>query len=68
MYQAISGEGVTCHAACVQAPVNAVALWSVPTELRPLAMSLSVVVIHLLGDVPSPPLLGWLQDYLRNWR
>ncbi|KAK9812393.1 hypothetical protein WJX73_007088 [Symbiochloris irregularis] len=52
----------------LQAPVNAVSLWSVPKALRPLAMSLSVVVIHLLGDVPSPALLGWLQDRLLNWR
>ena len=27
-----------------------------------------VVVIHLLGDVPAVPLLGWLQDRVHNWR
>lgn len=36
-------------------------MWSVPTSLRPMAMSLMTISIHLLGDVPSPPLLGWLQ-------
>lgn len=51
-----------------QAPANAVLLWSVPPGLRPLAISLSVVATHLLGDVPSPPLLGLLQGWLKNWR
>lgn len=31
-------------------------------------MSMSVVAIHVLGDVPSPPLLGMLQGYLKDWR
>ena len=48
--------------------MNAVLLWSVPPGVRPLAMSLSVVATHLLGDVPSPPLLGLLQGRLGNWR
>ncbi|KAL4448931.1 hypothetical protein ABPG77_007648 [Micractinium sp. CCAP 211/92] len=51
-----------------QAPGNAVCMWSVPTQLRPFAMSMSVVAIHVLGDVPSPPLLGALQGWLQNWR
>ncbi|PSC73072.1 putative sphingolipid transporter spinster-like protein 2 [Micractinium conductrix] len=51
-----------------QAPSNAVCLWSVPPGLRPFAMSMSVVAIHVLGDVPSPPLLGALQGRLQNWR
>lgn len=50
------------------APSNAVCMWSVPAELRPFAMSMSVVAIHVLGDVPSPPLLGMLQGYLKDWR
>ena len=47
-----------------QAPVAALSMWAVPSVLRPLAISLMTVVIHLLGDVPSPPLLGWLQATL----
>lgn len=43
-------------------------MWSVPSQLRPFAMSMSVVAIHVLGDVPSPPLLGALQGRLQNWR
>ena len=42
----------------LQAPVNAVVLWSVPPRLRPLACSMTTVTIHLLGDVPTPPLFG----------
>jgi MFS transporter, Spinster family, sphingosine-1-phosphate transporter len=48
--------------------MNSVLLWSVPPGVRPLGMSLSIVATHLLGDVPSPPLLGLLQGWLRNWR
>lgn len=43
-------------------------MWAVPTALRPFAMSMSVVAIHVFGDVPSPPLLGALQGYLHDWR
>ena len=31
-------------------------------------MSVQVIVIHILGDVPSPPLLGLLQEHVQNWR
>lgn len=44
------------------APVNAVLMWSVPRpELRPFALSAAEFVQHALGDIPSPPALGWLQ-------
>ena len=39
-------------------------MWSVPLHLRPLATSLSTITIHLLGDMPSPPLFGLLTDLL----
>jgi hypothetical protein len=32
-----------------------------PTE-RATAVALSILIIHLLGDVPSPPLIGILSD------
>jgi MFS transporter, Spinster family, sphingosine-1-phosphate transporter len=51
-----------------QAPSNALVLWSVPPGLRPLAMSMCVVSIHVLGDVPAPPIAGLLQGRLDNWR
>jgi len=50
------------------APSNAVAMWSVPSGLRPLGMSLSVVAMHVLGDVPSPPIMGLVQGRLQNWK
>jgi predicted MFS family arabinose efflux permease len=49
-----------------QAPVGALGLWSVPSALRPLGISLTTTAIHLLGDVPSPPLVGWLQTALER--
>ncbi|EFJ49042.1 hypothetical protein VOLCADRAFT_59957 [Volvox carteri f. nagariensis] len=48
----------------LQAPVAATGMWCVPPELRPLGASLTTVSIHLLGDVPSPPLVGLLQTRL----
>ncbi|HEY2514432.1 MAG TPA: hypothetical protein VGI39_26390, partial [Polyangiaceae bacterium] len=45
------------------APVNTVALRTVPTELRASAMALAIFAIHFLGDLWSPPLLGLLQDH-----
>ena len=51
-----------------QSPASAVMLWAVPKRLRPFAMSLNTITIHVLGDVPSPPILGMLQTRLANWR
>eukprot|EP00850_Spirogloea_muscicola_P010489 SM000062S19875 [mRNA] locus=s62:154828:160098:+ [translate_table: standard] len=52
----------------VQGPVNIVVLQSVTPGLRPLAMALCTIFIHVCGDVPSPPLLGLFQDKVNNWR
>jgi MFS family permease len=46
-------------------PINAVILRSVPVERRASAMALSVFVIHLLGDLWSPPLIGFIADRTR---
>jgi MFS family permease len=46
-------------------PINAVMLKSVPSELRASAMALCIFAIHLLGDLWSPPVLGWLMDNMR---
>ncbi|MDA1263117.1 MAG: MFS transporter [Planctomycetota bacterium] len=45
-----------------QGPVNAVILNSVSALLRPFAIGMSVLLIHLLGDVPSPWLVGKISD------
>nr|XP_011458313.1 PREDICTED: probable sphingolipid transporter spinster homolog 2 [Fragaria vesca subsp. vesca] len=51
-----------------QGPVNYICLHCVKPSMRPLAMAMSTVSIHLFGDVPSSPLVGVLQDYINNWR
>ncbi|KAL3382625.1 hypothetical protein AABB24_002241 [Solanum stoloniferum] len=51
-----------------QGPVNYVCLHSVNPGLRPLAMAMSTVSIHIFGDVPSSPLVGVVQDRINNWR
>lgn len=45
-----------------QGPVNAVILNAVSAPLRPLAIGISVMLIHLLGDVPSPWLVGQVSE------
>ena len=45
-------------------PINAVVLQAVPPELRASAMALSIFAIHALGDLWSPPLVGWLADQM----
>ena len=40
------------------AGVNVALMWSVPPANRATAMALSVIIIHLIGDVPSPIVIG----------
>ena len=40
------------------AGVNVALMWSVPPANRTTAMALSVIIIHLIGDVPSPIVIG----------
>ena len=42
-------------------------VWSVPTRLRPLASGVSPIASHVLGDVPTPPLVGLLQGELLHF-
>ncbi len=44
-------------------PVNAVVLQSVPVAVRASAMAVCIFTIHLLGDLWSPPFVGWLADH-----
>lgn len=44
------------------APINSKLIALVPTEMRVAAMALCIFTIHLLGDVPSPTLIGWISD------
>jgi MFS transporter, Spinster family, sphingosine-1-phosphate transporter len=43
-------------------PINAVILRSSPPDIRASAMALSIFGIHLLGDLWSPPFIGFLAD------
>jgi len=42
--------------------VNIATMWTVPSESRPFAIAISTILIHLLGDVPSPVIIGLLDD------
>ncbi len=43
-------------------PINVVIVTVVPVAMRATAMAMSIFVIHLLGDLPSPPILGRVAD------
>jgi hypothetical protein len=43
-------------------PVNAAIVAEVPPAERASAMAMSILAIHVLGDVPSPALIGVLSD------
>lgn len=45
-----------------EGPVNSAMLWSVGDELKPHAMAFSMLLGHLFGDIPSPPILGGMLD------
>ena len=44
------------------APINSKLIDIVPAGMRAAAMALCIFCIHLLGDVPSPTLIGWISD------
>jgi MFS family permease len=43
-------------------PINVAIVSEVPPTARAAAMALSIFAIHILGDVPAPPLIGFLSD------
>ena len=43
-------------------PLNAVILSVTPARLRATAIAANIVIIHILGDAPSPFLIGWVSD------
>jgi MFS family permease len=43
-------------------PINAATVNIVSPTMRATALALQILVIHLFGDVPSPPLIGLISD------
>ena len=61
----------------ITGPINSMILWSLEEkekytinlndELKTFGCSLSILSIHLLGDIPSPIITGAIQDLSKNW-
>jgi len=49
-------------------PANSVIIWSVPARDTPLALALSVMLLHIFGDVASTAAIGEILDQTdKNW-
>lgn len=44
------------------APLNAAVINSVGAHIRGTALAVNIFMIHFLGDVPSPTMMGWVAD------
>ena len=44
------------------APLNAALINSVGAHIRATALAVNIFIIHILGDVPSPTMMGWVAD------
>jgi MFS family permease len=44
------------------APLNAAIINSVGAHIRSTALAVNIFIIHILGDVPSPTMMGWVAD------
>jgi MFS family permease len=49
-------------------PSNTILANVIRPSTRAAAFGLNILLIHLLGDVLSPPLMGSLVDHYRSWR
>jgi len=43
-------------------PLNAAIVNSVGPHIRAMAIAVGIFIYHLLGDVPSPTMMGWVAD------
>ncbi len=43
-------------------PLNAAVINSVGPHVRAMALAVNIFIFHLLGDVPSASLIGWMSD------
>jgi hypothetical protein len=44
-------------------PLNAAIVNSVSATIRATAIAVELFLIHILGDVPSPQIIGWVSDH-----
>jgi MFS family permease len=44
------------------APLNAAVINSVGAHIRATALAVNIFIIHFLGDMPSPTMMGWVAD------
>jgi MFS family permease len=44
-------------------PLNAAVINSVGGNIRATAIAANIFIIHILGDVPSPTMMGWVADH-----
>ncbi|GAB9464607.1 Major facilitator superfamily [Globisporangium polare] len=50
---------------CALSPAETIAVMELfPESRRSMAIAANTLIIHVLGDVPSPVVLGWLKDHL----
>lgn len=43
-------------------PTNTILANVTRPDIRAAAFAVNILIIHILGDVPSPPLMGWIAD------
>jgi len=44
-------------------PLNAAVINSVGPHVRAMALAVNIFIFHLLGDVPSAYMIGWMSDH-----
>jgi sugar phosphate permease len=44
------------------APLNAAVINSVGAHIRATGLAVNIFIIHFLGDMPSPTMMGWVAD------
>jgi MFS family permease len=44
------------------APLNAAVINSVGARIRATTLAVNIFMIHMLGDIPSPTMMGWVAD------
>jgi MFS family permease len=47
-------------------PTNTILANVTAPRIRAAAFAVNIFIIHILGDVPSPPLMGWITDCNHN--